>query len=187
MAADSKIIETERLVLRPWHDNDADSLYRYASDKRVCELALWPCHTSPEMSLEVIETIFKPNPHSFAMAAKESDEAIGCIGLVPEGDGHYPLAPAEREVGYWIGYPWWGRGLTTEALGALIGYCRDVLHIDSLVITTDAENRASQRVARKCGFVFVEDYIYGGISSKAYRLHLKNIEATGNNGTQAGC
>ena len=56
------MIETEQLILRPWKEDDAESLYKYASDSRVSELALWPCHTSAEMSRDVIRYIFAPNP-----------------------------------------------------------------------------------------------------------------------------
>ena len=40
------MIETERLILRKWKVNDAPSLYKYASEPKVSELALWLCHTS---------------------------------------------------------------------------------------------------------------------------------------------
>ena len=56
------MIETERLVLRHWRVKDASALYKYASDNRVSELALWPTHTSVKMSHEVIEKVFMPNP-----------------------------------------------------------------------------------------------------------------------------
>lgn len=160
--------------MRHWCEADAGALYRYASDKRVSELALWPCHTSPDMSLRVIRDIFVPNPHSFAMVLKSSAEPVGCIGLVPQGSEHYPPAPFEREAGYWIGHPFWGRGLTPEALEALTAYCRDTLCLDSLLITTDAANTASQRVAEKCGFRLIDSYTYEGTDSKAYRLYLKD-------------
>lgn len=163
------VIETARMTLRPWREEDAEALYRYASDGRVSELALWPRHTSVEMSRQVIKDFFMPFPHTFAMAMKDSDEAIGCIGLVPEGGEHYHLNKSEREVGYWIGYPFWGKGLTTEALTALIDYCRSI-GLKSLLITTDTRNIASQRVAEKCGFRFIGNYSNEGIASKAYRL-----------------
>lgn len=169
------IIQSDRIALRHWRMEDAEALYRYASDERVSGLALWPRHESVEMSREVIEKVFIPNPHSFAIVLKESNEAVGCIGLVPEGDEHRATAINEREVGYWIGRPCWGIGLTTEALKMLIGYCRDTLRLDSLMLTTDANNVASQRVACKCGFRFVGDYEYDGISSKAYRLPLNGL------------
>lgn len=166
------MIETVRLVLRPWSMDDAEALYKYASDGRVSELALWPRHESVEMSREVIERFFIPNPDTFAIVLRESGEAVGCMGLVPPGDEHYPLGPLEREVGYWIGYPYWGHGLTTEALEGLVRHCRDSLKLRSLLITTDSRNIASGRVAEKCGFRFVGDYVCDGINSKAYRLEL---------------
>lgn len=168
------MIETNRLILRPWRVEDAEALFKYASDKRVSELALWPRHTSVEISRDVIENIFMPNPQSFAMELRVTREPIGCIGLVPDEAEHYATESGEREVGYWMGYPYWGKGLTTEALNGLIEYCRDRLRLKSLLITTDAQNFASQRVAEKCGFEFIEDYEFDGIASKAYRLRLIN-------------
>lgn len=166
-------IESGRLVLRRWKTDDAEALYKYASDKHVSELALWPRHTSMEMSREVIEKIFMPNPDCFAIVLKQSNEAIGCIGLVPSGAEHHTVASNEREVGYWIGSAFWGRGLTTEALEVLVEYCRNTLRLESLLITTDARNIASQRVAEKCGFLYVESYEYDGIRSNAYKHTLK--------------
>lgn len=165
-------MKTERLLLRPWREDDAEALYKYASDNRVSQMALWPCHTSVEMSREVISIFFMPNPHTFAIVLQESGEPIGCIGLVPAGEEHFATSANEREVGYWIGHPYWGQGLTTEALHELTAFCRKNLHLDSLLITADANNKASRRVAEKCGFRFVQDYTYDGISSKAYRLRL---------------
>lgn len=168
------IAETDRLVIRRWRESDAASLYACASDSRVSELALWPRHTSQEMSLAVIRDIFMPNPHTFAIELKDTGEAVGCIGLVPSGDEHHTLEPEEKEVGYWLAYELWGRGLATEALKALIEYCRQTLGLRSLLITTDARNEASQRVALKCGFRHTEDYtsVPDGIPSKAFRLKL---------------
>lgn len=167
------MIETDRMVLRPWREEDAEALYRYASDARVSEMALWPRHTSLEMSRMVIRDFFMPNPLTLAIELKSTGEAVGCIGLVPSGDEHYPLLPGEREVGYWIGYPYWGNGLTSEALLRLVDYCSDSLGQESLLITTDIRNVASQRVAEKCGFEKIGRYSYDGIDGYAYRRKLK--------------
>lgn len=165
--------DTQRLILRRWSEDDAEALFKYASDGRVSEMALWPRHTSVDMSREVIRDFFKPNPYTYAIVLKETNEPIGCIGLVPEGDEHFKSLTNEREVGYWIGYPYWGKGLTTEVLSALIVFCRESLRLDSLLITTDAKNIASQRVAEKCGFKLIADYTYNDIDSHAFRLSLK--------------
>ena len=164
------MIETERLTLRRWREGDAGDLFRYASDERVSEMALWPCHTSVDMSLEVIRRFFIPNEETYAVVLKQTGEVIGCIGLVPEGEGHYPAIPGEREVGYWIGYPYWGMGLASEALRSLVSYWMNGLGLNSLLLTTDARNIGSQRVAEKCGFVKFDRYDFEGIDSLAYRL-----------------
>lgn len=52
------ILTTERLVLRPWTETDAESLYKYAKDPDVGTSAGWPAHKSVEESLEIIKTVF---------------------------------------------------------------------------------------------------------------------------------
>lgn len=166
------MIETARLKLRHWREEDADDLFRYASDPKVSELALWPCHTSPEMSREVIRQYFMPDKDVYAMELKESGEVIGCIGLVAAGEEHYAPIEKEREVGYWIGRPHWGKGLTPEALNAMLDHWRDSLGLKSLLLTTDARNAASRRVAEKCGFTPIARYTLNSTSSLAFRLPL---------------
>lgn len=168
-------INTNSLTLRRWRENDAEALYKYASDGRVSEMALWPRHTSVDMSREVIKDFFQPNPFTLAMVLKETNEPIGCIGLVPAGAEHYRPFANEREVGYWIGFPYWGKGLTSEALKSMIEFCRNNIRLDSLLITTDAANKASQRVAEKCGFINFTDYDNNGTPSKAFRLSLSSL------------
>ena len=169
----SKEIETERLVIRKWSESDASALFKYASDERVSRLALWPAHTSEEMSLSVIRDIFIPNPDSFAIVLKTTGEPIGCIGLVPIGCEHFAPECGEREVGYWVGYPYWGIGIASEALRGLVGCYRQHSEVSSLLITVDATNARSVGVAAKCGFHHVADYNYDGIFSRAYRLELR--------------
>lgn len=168
---------TERLILRHWREDDAEALYKYASDPRVSEMALWPRHTSVEMCRDVIRDFFMPNPAALAIVLKETDEPIGCIGLVPVGDEHFTPLEYEREIGYWIGYPFWNKGLTSEALSAMIGLCKRCPEIKSLLITADFENFGSCRVAEKCGFAHFADYYNNGIRSKAFRLDTERYEA----------
>lgn len=52
------MMETERLILRPWREEDAGMLYKYASDPEIGPIAGWPPHTSVENSLEIIRTVF---------------------------------------------------------------------------------------------------------------------------------
>lgn len=147
------LLETDRLILRPWTQEDAPSLFKYASDPEVGVPAGWPPHTSVEVSADVIRCYFSA-PDTFAVVLKSTDEPVGCIGLVPPGDCHYSgIAEGEREVGYWIGKPYWGLGLIPEALQALVDYCR-ALSVSRLWILTYTANAKSRRVAEKSGFTF---------------------------------
>ena len=76
---DREYIGANRLMLRHWKLEDAGSLYKYASDGRVSELALWPRHDSVEMSRMVIEKYFLTNPYNFAIVLRETGEPVGCI------------------------------------------------------------------------------------------------------------
>lgn len=76
-----KILETERLVLRPWRIEDAPSLYKYARDPKVGPIAGWPVHTSIEYSIGTIKNVFS-NEGIYAIVLKGQEEPIGCIGLL---------------------------------------------------------------------------------------------------------
>ena len=65
-------IENNRLLLRPWQDDDAPLLYRYASDPDVGPRAGWAPHQSVEESLHIIQTVFR-NPTTWAIVRKEND------------------------------------------------------------------------------------------------------------------
>ena len=52
------IIETKRLILRPWEENDASDLYRYAKNPNIGPIAGWPPHKNIEDSLNIIKTVF---------------------------------------------------------------------------------------------------------------------------------
>ena len=109
-------IETERLVLRPWREDDAEALYKYASEPEVGLSAGWAPHTSVEDSLSVLRTILMKD-HNFAITIKPSDEAVGSVGIFP---GHNERQSGEYEIGYWIAKPFWGSGYVPEAARALM-------------------------------------------------------------------
>ena len=72
----NKEIVTERLVLRPWQESDAESLYKYAQDPAIGPIAGWPPHTSVEDSLNIIRTVFAA-PETYAVILKETGDLSG--------------------------------------------------------------------------------------------------------------
>ncbi len=149
MDAETINIETPRLILRPWREDDAEILYRYASDPAVGPAAGWPPHESVDSSLEVIRTVFSA-PETYAVVLKATDEPIGCCGIVLR-DG---MAVGEAEIGYWLGAPYWGQGLMTEAVRRLVDRCFDFLGQSAVWIGYYDGNDRSRRVAEKCGFTY---------------------------------
>ena len=145
-------METERIRLRAWQEADAPVLYRYASDPEVGRRAGWPPHRSVAESLEVIRTVFH-HPTCWAIVWKKTGEPVGAIGYGPSCDCALPAREGEPTVGYWIGRPYWGQGICTEALGLLIGYVRRHTALSSLVSGHFVDNPASGRMMEKCGFV----------------------------------
>ena len=71
-------LETERLILRPWSEDDAGELYKYAKDIDVGPMAGWPVHTSVENSREIIRTVLSA-PETYAVCLKETGKPIGSI------------------------------------------------------------------------------------------------------------
>ena len=147
------ILETERLILRPWEKMDAESLYEYAKDDRVGPSAGWPVHTSVEMSREVIRYVLSA-PETYAVCLKEDNKAIGSIGLMIGKTANLPLPEDEGELGYWIGVPFWGQGLIPEAARELTRRAFAELGLQRLWCGYFDGNEKSKRVQEKCGFVY---------------------------------
>lgn len=144
-------LETERLILRPWQDKDAEDLYTFARDPRVGPAAGWPPHTCVEDSLEVIRAVFAPTG-ALAVVLKTTGQAIGSIGLMRGNLSNIGLPDVEAELGYWIGVPYWGMGLMPEAAKALIRYGFCSLGLEAIWCGSFDSNEQSRRVQEKCGF-----------------------------------
>ena len=128
----NKEIITERLVLRPWRESDAEALYKYAKDPAIGPVAGWPPHTSVAESLKIIRTVFAA-PETYAVVLKATDEPVGSVGIM-FGDGLHSaeMQENEAEIGYWIGVPYWGQGLIPEAVRCLLKRCFEDLGITAV-------------------------------------------------------
>ena len=142
---------TERLVLRPWLESDAESLYEYAKDPRVGPIAGWPPHTSVENSLEIIRNVLAVD-ENYAVCLKEDNRAIGSIGLTRGKASNLDLPDNEGEIGFWLGVPFWGRGLITEAARELIRRGFEDLKFRKIWAGYFDGNARSRQVKEECGF-----------------------------------
>lgn len=147
------MIETKRLILRPWRIEDAEDLYEYAKDPQIGPIAGWPPHTSVDNSREIIEAVLMA-PETYAVCLKADGKPIGSIGLMFAAQSNIGLAEDEAEIGYWIGVPFWGQGLIPEAVRELMRYAFEDLGMTKLWCGYFDGNEKSWRVQEKCGFEY---------------------------------
>ena len=146
------MIETSRLILRPWQEDDAESLFKYAQDPDVGPIAGWSPHSSVENSLEIIKTVFSA-PEIYAVVLKETNEPIGCCGIMFSNSlSSSDKDNIEAEIGYWIGKPYWGKGLIPEAVKELLSRCFNDLGLKIVWCGYYDGNVKSKRVCEKSGF-----------------------------------
>jgi RimJ/RimL family protein N-acetyltransferase len=99
------MLETARLILRPWRETDAESLYEYAKSPLIGPITGWPIHTSVENSRQIIREVLSTN-NNYAVTIKNDDTAVGSIGLKIGDKSNLDIAADEAEIGYWLGVPY---------------------------------------------------------------------------------
>lgn len=95
------VIKTERLILRPWQETDAENLYEYAKNPAVGPIAGWQVHTSVENSLDIINNVLSSD-ETYAVCLKTDNLAIGSISLFSPAQSHTKATDTEIEIGFWI-------------------------------------------------------------------------------------
>ena len=145
------ILETERLILRPWEEDDAARLYELASSPDVGPIAGWRPHSSAEDSLRVIRKVFCA-PDTFAIIAKEEGAPCGCINIMNDDNSNIELDADEGEIGFWLGVPYWGRGYMSEALKEVLRCGFEEKGLSRIWCAYFEGNVRSKRVQEKCGF-----------------------------------
>ncbi len=144
-------LETERLILRPFRAEDGDAMFRnWARDPEVTKYLTWPAHENVGES-RAIAALWereseKPEVYQWAIVPRELEEPIGSLSVVRIDE-----AAGSVELGYCIGRPWWGRGLTAEAVKAAIDYLIRVVGANRVAACHDVDNPRSGRVMEKAG------------------------------------
>jgi len=149
------VLETERLVLRAPRLEDAQAIAELASNHRIAEMtANLPHPYSASAARTFVETLSSsPDAATFAVFLKrEGDHTLSRLKLA--GMCSYGRRPPETapEIGYWVGEPFWNRGIATETVRAVIDFVFSETEHDVLGGAARVVNPASRRVLEKCGF-----------------------------------
>lgn len=146
------LLTTPRLLLRPFAPTDAPRLVALAGNYEVARHTQNIPHPYTDADAQSWLRLTRQHyangtAYPFALELRETGEFIGGIGLNPEPRHH------RAEAGYWLGQPYWGQGLATEALGALLRFGFEELGLHKIYATHHADNPASGRVMAKNGLV----------------------------------
>lgn len=151
-----KILETPRLLLRPWQEEDAEDMFEYARDPRVGPNAGWTPHKSLADTRMTIRG-FQHDTHcdTRAVVLKSEGRPIGSIGLHNRSPRKVRRSRQEREIGYVLNPAYWGHGYIPEAVNALLYHALLEQGVDVVWCGHYDFNENSRRVIEKCGFDFV--------------------------------
>lgn len=147
-------IETERLILRSFKQTDLDDFFEYAKVEGVGEMAGWKHHESKEETQQILNS-FIDHDKTFAIVLKENSKVIGSLGVEEYGLEQILTEFFNykgREIGYVLSKDYWGNGIMTEAVKAVIDYLFNDLDLDFLTCGYYSFNHQSKRVQEKCGF-----------------------------------
>ena len=168
------IVETERLILRPFCLSDSVALNHVLGDAEVMRYgdgAQTPqqVDTWLRRCLETYQQ--KSGIGPWAVVEKPGTEAIGYCGLFYFPDvGGQP----ETEVGYRLARRYWGQGYATEAVLAVRDYAFNTLGLSRLIAMIDPHNTASVRVAEKAGMRYEKTVMFAGYTHPDHIYALSN-------------
>lgn len=146
-------IETDRLLLRGWRDEDLEPYARMCADPEVMRYIGGGSTLTPTRSEEQVSRFVRHwEERGFGLWAVEEKRGggfVGFVGLVHQEE--WTEGPHKTEVGWRFGREFWGRGLATEASKAGVAYGLENLGLERIISIIQPANAASRRVAEKAG------------------------------------
>jgi ribosomal-protein-alanine N-acetyltransferase len=141
--------EASAVRLRPWQESDIPDLVRIADNPRIASQLrdIFPHPYTRKAGEDWVDYASAQSPTTdFAIEA--DGVLVGGIGYVPGVD----VMRCSAEVGYWLGEPFWGRGIATAAIRQLIHIIDGRQQFTRVFAAVFATNSASKRVLEKAGF-----------------------------------
>ncbi|WP_294403702.1 GNAT family N-acetyltransferase [uncultured Clostridium sp.] len=150
-------LETERLVIRKFNENDGVYMYsNWAGDDNVTRYMKWPTHKAKGMSKSYVNWIVKSyekddenTVYEWVIELKEIGQPIGSIGVV---DINTDIESVQ--IGYCIGAKWWHQGIMTEAFKEVIRFFMEDVGVSRIEARYDTRNINSGRVMERCGLKY---------------------------------
>jgi RimJ/RimL family protein N-acetyltransferase len=149
----SSMLETERLILRRFTENDIDAIFAMRSNAEMMRFIRSPQNRQESVNwLKMVSSLWETDKIGFcAVVEKSSGSLIGWCGLWRLKE------TGETEIGYAIARKFWGGNFATEAARAFLIYGFETLKLDKIAAVAVPENKGSRRVMEKLGMTF--DYV----------------------------
>jgi len=145
----SPLIETPRLQLRTWSEDDIPELVTLIGAREVAATTLRIPHPYQERhAREFLATVAKENELRLSIRQRSDGRLCGGVGLHPEAQHSH------AELGYWIALPYWGNGYATEAAKAVVRYGFEQIKLNRIFAHHFKHNPASGKVLRKIGMKY---------------------------------
>ncbi|MDD5142020.1 GNAT family protein [Methanoregula sp.] len=144
-------IITPSAILRDWSADDVSSLVRFANNPRIAATLRdgFPSLYTSGDAERFITQATAPESRNLILAIEVDAQACGAIGIHPLEDVYHRTA----EIGYWLAEPYWGRGIVTDAVRAIVPVAFDRYDIVRIQAGIFSNNPASMQVLEKCGFI----------------------------------
>ena len=168
----TQMLQTDRLILRRFVESDAEAMFQnWASSAENLTYVTWNPHPDVEVTrnsiLNWVASYANPNYYKWAICLKENPEqVIGDISIV-EMDENDSCC----EIGYILGKNYWGRGMMTEALKAVLDFCFTQAVFQKVKARYASLNPASGRVMEKAGMSYLKTVV-NGVERKGYLADL---------------
>lgn len=164
------VLETERLILRPFEPDDLDALATLFADRDFMRFSGNENGYTREQTAAVLEKILgwqrEGLPSQFAVIWRETGELIGYCGFFhQELDGEQLI-----EIGYRLNPRFWNRGIATEAARAVRDHAFRDLELEHVVSFIHPENHASRRVAEKNGMTLEKQSVFRGFPTLVFGI-----------------
>lgn len=145
-------LETDRLVLRPYLQEDAPEVARLLNDPELARFLMVIPHPFVEFDARQLvkaawRRITAGRGFDLLVTVKEmGDRPVGSVGVGLHDEGE------RAELGFWVGREYWGRGYASEATRRMVDFAEERLGVRRFTGTATADNRASLAVLAKLGF-----------------------------------
>ncbi len=147
---ETPVMETPRLRLRPFREDDLDRLFECARDPVLGDSAGWKPHETREESDAVLHEVFIGKETVWAIELRRNNLFIGTAGLIPDPKRENT---GLRMIGYWLDRTYWGRGYMREASAAILDHAFRTLQTAAVTATCYPDNDRSHGLLLRLGFV----------------------------------